>query len=859
MIIPTNCSIVCHPDTTKHPMWTKMWQRAGIDPAHALSLWKAPWDSGWKSSPMIITLGEYALNQVTGRRELVRWRGRQIHDTPNQLIYPTLSPDQMLPYMVNQEEDEDEEGSGLNHKPARFQGVWVWDIHQAIGQGLRYRPEPPTTDYHVDPPIGKWNQLVDRLLIGPRLSFDIETAYKMSKMDDQEWEATGLEHGQMLRISFSSTPGFSVSVPWTAMYMDGILRLLASDLAKIGWNAALFDVPRLRHEGIDVNGRLYDYQDGWHMVQSDLPKGLEWVTSFYTTFHPWKHLNNSDPGLYSCIDADAALQNAIGIDRALESMGLTERFEDHVVTLIPILNNAGARGNAIDLQYSHDLEAEMIIHKDQLVKEMQPLYPRELMPRKRYKRQPEDPGSYEQVVVETDIKVCSHCLQPFSQWANHMKGRKKGTKKNPDDFNPCKAAGAIAIKQLGSVIEWDQILDFNPNSSDQVKAYIEHFDHPMGKNRVTDNDSADSKHLKKLSKRYVKSHPIYAKIIEFKKVAKTISTYVYHNYVREDGLIHSTYKNGPSTWRLAAENVNLTNVGKRESNKWTKRARRQIIARPGYIFVGADSTSIEAVVVGYLIGDPNFVKMAGKSIHAWLCCQELGWEFNDHNMERVKSEYKDLYNRMKTAIYLLLYGGDPYLMHMTNPEDFPTLKDARDIQDKIYALIPKLKEWQERQREMAKKNTYLTSPWGYRHYFYDVYTFKRNKEGKIQYNDDGAPMIKLGKDGKRCLAFEPQNCAAAFGRDTLVMIGTSKWGQYMSANVFVHDGYTLEVPIDLKDEAEQFLVDTLTRAVPQLGGLRIGCETEMGYNWADVDPDCKFWADGNPTGMKVVRKVEVEN
>lgn len=160
---------------------------------------------------------------------------------------------------------------------------------------------------------------------------------------------------------------------------------------------------------------------------------------------------------------------------------------------------------------------------------------------------------------------------------------------------------------------------------------------------------------------------------------------------------------------------------------------------------------------------------------------------------------------------------------------------------------------------MAKKNTYLTSPWGYRHYFYDVYTFKRNKEGKIQYNDDGAPMIKLGKDGKRCLAFEPQNCAAAFGRDTLVMIGTSKWGQYMSANVFVHDGYTLEVPIDLKDEAEQFLVDTLTRAVPQLGGLRIGCETEMGYNWADVDPNCKFWADGNPTGMKVVRKVEVEN
>lgn len=878
MVLLQDMIVVGHPDTQKHPMWSKMWQRAGIDPSlpRFVSVWQR---DVWSKSPMVITLGEYALREVTGRKELVRWRGRQIHDRMDQMIYPTLAPEQMLPYMINQEEDEDEEGSGLSHKPSRFQGTWVWDIHQAIQQGTRFRPEPSTIDYHVDPSPEVWRRLVDRLLMGPRLSFDIETAYKMSKMDDSEWEAQGLIDGQILRISFSSVPGFSVSVSWTSQYLDGIKRLLASPLSKIGWNCVLFDVPKLEAEGYPVTGPVYDYQDGFHMVQSDLPKGLEYVTSYYTTFHPWKHMNTSNPGLYSCIDADAALQNAEGIDRALEQNGMTQLFHEHVVELMPYLNAAGKRGNAIDVEYSYALEKEMIIHRDQLIKDCQPLIPQELLPRKHYKSdiigdmlaesrphltflndkqvKIDDTGDiYERVIVPADVKVCSHCKERVSSWAEHMKGRAKGTKKEPDVYNRCKAAGATSIKEPGYNIEWDLLLPWNPNSADQVKEYIRHFGHPMGKNRMTDSDSASSKHLEKLAKRFPKQHPIYSIIVEFKKVAKTISTYVYHNYTRADGLIHSTYKNGPSTWRLAAENVNLTNVGKRESNKWTKRARRQIKARPGHVFVGADSTSIEAVIVGYLINDPDFIKMAGKSIHAWLCCQELGWEFNPETMDLVKTQHKDLYNKMKTAIYLLLYGGDPYLMHMENPDSFPTLKDAKDVQEKIYKLLPKLKEWQERTRDRAKKEGVLTSVWGYKHSFYDVYTFKRSKEGKIQYNDDGTPAIKLGKDGKRCLAFEPQNCAAAFGRDTLVLIGRSKWAPYLSANCFVHDGYTLEVPEAMAMEAEQFLVDILTRPVPQLGGLRIGCETEIGYNWAEQDPQCKFWVDGNPQGTRVLRKVE---
>lgn len=841
-----------------HPMWDKMWQRAGLDPKHAKAQFRPIYQGLDTIKSPVIVLGEQALRYVAGEQDLFRWRGRQIQKN-GLLIYPTLEPQQMLPRFAA--EDDDDEGSGLNHAPARFQGTWVHDIQHALKQGSQPKPLPSFGSYGVDPTMQQWDSWVQRLLIGPRLSFDIETAYKMSKMDDEEWEAQGLIDGQILRISFCAQHGLSVSVSWTSQYMDGIKALLASEMPKIVWNGAQFDVPKLESEGIEVKGEIQDYQDAFHIVQSDLPKGLEYVSSYYTNFMPWKHLNNSNPGLYSCIDADVALQNAMGIDETLEKQNQTHLFQRHVTQLMPILKAAGKRGNLIDLDYSHALESEMLIHQKQMEKDVQSMIPEELKPRKRYKRQPEDTDGrkFEPVVVESEIKVCSHCAQPVSSWAEHMKGRAKPTKAEPDVFNRCKAAKATSVKQLGLVTEWDEILPWNPNSADQLKAYIRHFNHPMGKNRQTDADSASGKHLQKLVKKYGSKHPVYKLVAEYKKVSKTISTYVYHNYADKDGLIHSTYVNGPSTWRLAAKNLNLTNVGKRETNPWAVRARRQVIARPGHIFVGADSTSIEAYIVGHLIGDPNFIRMAGKSIHAWLVCQDLGWDFNDQTMELVKSEHKGLYSKMKTAIYLLLYGGDPYLMHMENPETFPTVGAAKETQDKIFNLIPKLEEWQSRTRDRAKKEGVLTSLWGYRHHFYDVYTFKRYKNGVLEYDFDGKPKIKLGKDGKRCLAFEPQNCAAGFGRDTLLIIGQSKWQPYMSANCFCHDAYVGEVPEELAMEFEQFLVDTLTRPVPELGGLRIGCESEMGYNWADADPHCKLWADGNPRGMKTIRKVETDN
>ena len=837
--------VVTPQSDTKGAMWQKMWERAGIAPSSVQVLpledWR-PTEPGKRPVPesvhTILTMGEQAMNVVAMQSDLFRWRGR------TQAIYnwglpctvvSTMRVTELLPFLGASKAERNV--SQLRNRPARYQGVWIRDVQYALKQGgviHRY-----SDNYLLDPVDRlQWQRYVDSVLsAGQQLSFDIETQYTPKGLKSEEDTETGIAEGAMLRIAFSHGPHTGASVSWQHQYMDGIRALLESDLPKVGWNCLAFDVPKLESEGLRVGGRIRDYQDAWHLLESDLPKGLEWTSSFYTHVAPWKHLSDINLARYAAMDADIALQNALGIERDLRHYGQWDLFERHVTDLMPILRRAGQRGNAIDLEYQAVLRAEMEAEKQRLRDEADRLVPRHVKPRARVATPPATEVDHDVVKVPAKVKTCSICGAEMPNKAAHTKGGKK---------NPC--AKATTVEVDGERPMYDIVVPFNLGSSDQMQAYAKFFNHPLGWNPKTQAVTMDANHIEKLADKYGTNHPIYGAQLEYSKVSKTLSTYM---YAPDDlGLIHTSYVNAPSTWRLASRDYNLQNVGKRETNPWAKKARRQIVARPGHVFVQADSTSIEAVVLGVLIDDPEFVRVAKKSIHAYLCCQELKWDFTDDAISRVKKEQKDLYNQFKTAVYLLLYGGDPYLMHMTNPAVFPTVQSAQLIQRKIFKIMPKLEQWQARTREQAKREGVLQTPWGYRHRFYDVYTFKRDDQGNILYDEEGKPKMKMGQDSKRALAFIPQNCAGAFCRDTLVLIGQSKWGQYMPANVSVHDSYCLEVPEELADAAEQFLVNTLTRPVEMLGGVRIGCEVDRGYNWAD-------WSEDNPRGMKVQRKVEV--
>lgn len=1015
------------------------------------------------------------------------------------------------------------------------------------------------------------------------LSADIETAFS-GREDDESERSTSTPDGAILRVSFSYEPFTAVSIPWTAPYLDNVRRLLLSPGIKVFWNQG-FDVPILESNGFHVAGTVWDAMDAFHLYEPDLPKGLEWVSSFCTDLLPWKHLNIAEPALYSCIDADAALRNMIDLKKALESRGQFQAFLDHSVELMPILAKAGAKGNKINVEKQNDLRERLTQYRIGLEKEAQPLVPRSLKPRQLYKRQPEEVGgdyqlsfqSREPVALDRwDIvyepsreKVCSACGQFASNKSEHFKGAVGPTHPKSGKptrlKNPCKEAGGVIEELPAFAPMFYEVLDFNPNSSDQLKAYIRAMGHPMGKDKKdSSKETADAKHLEWLIKNHGEKHPIYAIVLEVHKLSKTIGTYLpepdangyihteyvncvtadhdvltpdgwqsiatlkpstlvaqwevdgtitfvaptavhrrpdyngriftlkgqrvsikmtpghrviykapelaasrkasarpyqvktaetlpmtgripttgvlegkedatgwariavalqadgnirpnksvrwglrrhrkllrlrmllsevgvpftetvvargthniavkaeaiapvfaylterpkefvwpaflnlttkakqvvlaevlhwdgstarqtdgcnYSEYVtcnghnavvmqtlahlvgrgagitqvqpvmvnsniqhvvrfntktvarlerlherfiveqavgmfcvtvpsgfmliRHDGKISVT-GNSPSTWRLGSRKVKfgtqIQNWGKRESNKWAKEARGTLIASPGCKLIQIDSASVEAVMLGWFMGDAEYIALASQSVHAWLACKQLGWDFNPDTVNKVKAEHGNLYDQMKVTNHMTNYGGTPYVLWQTFPKLFATKQAAELAQANVFRLIPKLKSYQHNVRWRAQKEGYLETPWHIRHPFYDVFTITDSGE------------TKDGKDSKRVVAFEPQSSNGTFQRDNLRLIAKTKFGDYLCAIANVHDSMGLDCPTELVDEAVETLLDVFTRPIPQMGGLRIGAEVEVGDNWGSYHPE------KNPGGMQSIRKVTMND
>lgn len=807
------------PYELNHYMLNRLLKRAGIDKAR---LRLVPlYDPKLFTYPekVIVTLGDKALEHIIGERDSFRWFNRVTPLKIGKFLIPNLLPSSLLPF---KDYDADSEEDGKRHPP-RLHGIVMASFRKALEWASGEKEVVCPEYYTLDPtPLGFKEWVKDYQNAGfPALAFDIETSYSIRKHSEENFDESEFDK-EILRISFSYKSHYAVSIPFSAEYFPSIRELLENDAVKVVWNGRTFDKRVLEYNGFRVNGTIFDAMDAWHLLQSDLEKGLEFVSGIYTNIRPWKHLNNAQPAYYSCVDADATIQIYFTILKELEERSLLDAFDTLATKCMYYLDRAGQRGNYIDLERQGALRVLLTEKKRELLSEIQLLVPNNLKPTTTYKKPPGD-RPYTITHVVGKIKCCELCKQPISSKSEHQKG--KG--------NLCKGAGTIIMD--GLVPMYQVAEDFNPNSSLQVINYIKHYNHPLGKNHKTKNETADTKHLKKLVGKYGKTHPVYTKIIEIHKVSKALSTYVEGLKPDSTGRVYSTYVNAPSTWRLSSRNVNMQNQGKRESNPYAKEARRTIIAPEGFSFVQADSSSIEAVLVGYFMNDPHYIELAKQSIHAYLCCMWLGWEFTSDNVKRIKSEYKELYEQLKRVNHGTNFGMGPRLMYANDPEIFKSLKEAKRCQDFLFEQLPGLKKWHHEVRTRAQKEGYLQNPFGVRHYFYDVFSYQLTPGGSVIYGNDGLPKIKLGKDAKRAIAFLPQSTAGCFARQNIVIIGESPYEPYMPANITVHDGYTLCVPDNLVDNAARFLYTTLTRPIPELGGLSIGCEVEVGKNWGEME------------------------
>lgn len=1086
-----------------------------------------------KDAKAFLWMGELALQQGGGHVGIERQRGRYLQRPDGRWGVATHPPEFLLPKRGKERKGE--------LKPFRFTGVVIADLRRAMRLAREGAPVIRPLRPEWDIPAWQFGQWVDNVAIphlnaGGVLGYDIETPYGI-KIQEQERRIEDL-NDNILRFSFSIDEEYGVSIQNLPEYAPIVRQLLAHPSGvKAGWNNHRFDDIILTRHGFPVIGENWDLMWAWHILQSDLPMGLEYATSVLCPDTPaWKHLAAAEPGRYSALDAVVTIRLANALKEALEATGQWQLYLDHV-ELDPVLMDAGRFGTLLDQAMQDDLRVKLDAEKDRLLTEAQTAVKEELKPRKRYKQLPkwargefdhmasravirETPDSPARLFLPVDTTGkttrCSHCGEEGVTKGKHFKGGKK---------NECVAAGAAIDKVVSNVREWDEVLNFNPDSTQQLMAYAAHHGHPIGKDKKdAEKPAMPGSHIAKLAKRY-KKHPIYKITGELKKVTKTRGTYLYQ--ADANGLIHTTYDFTPSTGRMASKNVNLQNVGKRKGNKWAQMARKQLIARPGHVFVQADSSAIEAVMVGWFMRDQNYIEIARKSVHSYLACFKLGIPFTRSNVELVKTEHKHLYDGCKITVHscvtgdhevltphgwvrfdqyagqdiaawdastralrfetpsamhvhevdgplfdlhghsvsavctsnhawpmatgstgrrfhrveteamvgrqgrlpvtgtltdtpasaytdtqvqlmaavqadghitpsgavtfnlkkprkierlrqllahiphrerqygavtrfyigaveaadtlamltaetdfdlpillalpltqrlLLLdevlawdgcktgpsvrtyftsrkvnaeavqtvahvsgrqallrahtsgmttvsfnkrqdarvealkvaqrdftgkvycptvstgyflmryrdrvcvtgnssYGATAGALTLINDELFPTKKAAQEMQDALFLALPGLSTWQDSVRWEAHTTGYLQNPWGWRHYFY-----------RVLVKDPETGLLVPGDDSKRAVALKPQSSAGMFMKDSLRLMGKSPYRRFMPAHVSVHDSLCLEVPFAMQDEARDYLVDLLTRPIPQMDGLRVGCEVEVGENWGEMEP-----------------------
>lgn len=244
---------------------------------------------------------------------------------------------------------------------------------------------------------------------------------------------------------------------------------------------------------------------------------------------------------------------------------------------------------------------------------------------------------------------------------------------------------------------------FNINSPMQMSRILfEKLNLPHGKKTHREYYTTNNEVLEKI----VDRHPIVPKILEHRKLAKLLNTYV--DGLRpliKHGLVHTTYNQAlTATGRLSSSDPNLQNIPIR--NELGKEIRKLFVSKYG-VFVGADYSQIELRLLAAFSLDDNLLDSfkKGEDIHSRVASELMGIppQMVNHDMRRMA----------KAVNFGIIYGISDYgLAQNVNL----SVKKARDYIQLYFERFPKIKSYLDGCITSAKQNGYAVTYSGRRRY-----------------------------------------------------------------------------------------------------------------------------------------------
>lgn len=333
--------------------------------------------------------------------------------------------------------------------------------------------------------------------------------------------------------------------------------------------------------------------------------------------------------------------------------------------------------------------------------------------------------------------------------------------------------------------------------------------------------------------RYIDDSPIVGKVLEYRELAKLLSTYAEKipELVSPDGRLRTTFlQAGTTTGRMACADPNLQNIPVKDERG--RNIRRGFVALKGKKLLALDYSQVELRLAAILSGEPKLTRAFrdGRDIHAEVASQTFG---------KVAAEVtKEDRRRAKVINFGILYGmGVTALQRQLGVPR----ADAQKFFSQHFEAHPTLAAWIERTKRDAARLGYTETLFGRRRYLDGIDSplpFVRAQAERMAVN---APIQGTQADMLKI----------AMGRlDRLIEV--KGWRGRADLIMQIHDELVFEIDEEIAEEAaalfavemvgvldeaelEAFGVPDKGRELVREAQVPIAVESAAGENWAAME------------------------
>jgi DNA polymerase-1 len=310
-----------------------------------------------------------------------------------------------------------------------------------------------------------------------------------------------------------------------------------------------------------------------------------------------------------------------------------------------------------------------------------------------------------------------------------------------------------------------------------------------------------------------KTHPIVAKIIDWRSLQKLQTTYV--SALPEDlnpntGRIHTIYNQAvASTGRLSSNKPNLQNIPIRTARG--QEIRKAFIPRnENYILMAADYSQIELRIIAALSKDPSMVKafQNNEDIHAATAAKVFEVPLNEVTREQRSNA--------KTVNFGIVYGVSAFgLSQQTNLNR----AESKELIETYYKTYPELRAYISKQIDFAREYGYVETVLGRRRYLKDINSQNAVVRGAAERNAVNAPI---------------QGSAADIIKLAMIQIHkkikAEDWQSRMLLQV--HDELVFDVAKSEKEVFQKMVKTKMENAFDM--GLPLLVDIGFGKNWLEA-------------------------